>query len=78
MGKTDKRNENSGKFYGMRNDYMFRAVLQESEVVLRNLLSVLLGMEESEIASCRIENPIELGKTIEDKDCVLDYNGLIN
>ena len=70
MGKTDKRNENSGKFYGMRNDYMFRAVLQESEVVLRNLLSALLEMEENEIVSCRIENPIELGKTIEDKFCI--------
>ena len=28
--------------------------------------------EESEIVLCKIENPIELGKTIEDKDCVLD------
>ena len=84
MGKTGKENEFSEnsfsekKFYGMRNDYMFRAVLQESEVVLRNLLSVLLGMEESEIVSCRIENPIELGKTIEDKDCVLDIKLTLN
>ncbi len=30
------------KFYGMRNDYMFHAVLQKNEEVLRNLLATLL------------------------------------
>ena len=60
------------KFYGMKNDYMFHAVLQKNEEVLRNLLATLLEMDEADIVSCHIENPIELGKKIEGKDCILD------
>ena len=37
------------KFYGMRNDYMFHAVLQKNEEVLRNLLATLLEMDEAEL-----------------------------
>lgn len=59
--------ETEKKFYGMRNDYMFHAVLQKNEEVLRNLLATLLEMDEADIASCCIENPIELGKEIEGK-----------
>lgn len=70
--------ENEKKFYGMRNDYMFHAVLQKNEEVLRNLLATLLEMDEADIAGCRIENPIELGKEIEGKDCVLDVKLLLN
>ena len=40
------------KFYGMRNDYMFHAVLQKNEEVLRNLLATLLEMNEADIVSC--------------------------
>lgn len=60
------------KFYGMRNDYMFHAVLQKNEGVLRNLLATLMEIDEAEIESCHIENPIELGKEIEGKECILD------
>ena len=66
------------KFYGMRNDYMFHAVLQKNEEVLRNLLATLLEMDETEIASCHIENPIELGKEIEGKECILDVELTLN
>ena len=48
--------------YMLRNDYMFHAVLQKNEEVLRNLLATLLEMDEADIVSCHIENPIELGK----------------
>ncbi len=44
------------------------AVLQKNEEVLRNLLATLLEMDEADIVSCHIENPIELGKEIEGKD----------
>ena len=64
---TEKR-----KFYGMRNDYMFHAVLQKNVEVLRNLLATLLEMDEADIVSCRIENPIELGREIKGKECILD------
>ena len=70
---TEKR-----KFYGMRNDYMFHAVLQKNEEVLRNLLATLLEMDEADIVSCHIENPIELGKEIEGKDCILDVKIKLN
>ena len=60
------------KFYGMRNDYMFKAVLQESREVLRNLVAVLMGIDESTITSCEIVNPIELGKSMDAKECILD------
>ena len=44
---------------------MFHAVLKKNEEVLRNLLATLLEMNEADIVSCHIENPIELGKEIE-------------
>ncbi len=66
------------KFYGMQNDYMFHAVLQKNEEVLRNLLATLLEMDEAAIVSCHIENPIELGKEIEGKECILDVKLTLN
>ena len=66
------------KFYGMKNDYMFHAVLQKNEEVLRNLLATLLEMDEADIVSCHIENPIELGKEIDGKDCILDVKIKLN
>ena len=70
---TEKR-----KFYGMRNDYMFHAVLQKNEEVLRNLLATLLEMDEADIVDCHLENPIELGKEIEGKECILDVKLTLN
>ena len=70
---TEKR-----KFYGMRNDYMFYAVLQKNEEVLRNLLATLLEMDEADIVDCHLENPIELGKEIEGKECILDVKLTLN
>ena len=66
------------KFYGMRNDYMFHAVLQKNEEVLQNLVATLLEIEVKEIKSCVLENPIELGKEINAKDCVLDVKLTLN
>ena len=66
------------KFYGMQNDYMFHAVLQKNEEVLRNLLATLLEMDEADIVDCHLENPIELGKEIEGKECILDVKLTLN
>ena len=66
------------KFYGMSNDYMFKAVMQEREDVLRNLVSALLGIEESEVLSCVVTNPIILGESIDDKECILDIKLILN
>ncbi len=42
--------------YGLTNDYMFRAVCQQSEEALRHLLSALLNIPYEEIISSAITN----------------------
>ena len=64
--------------YGLTNDYMFRAVFQNSEEALRHLLSALLDIPYEDILSCEIRNPIVLGETIDVKTCVLDIRLLLN
>ena len=56
----------------MTNDYLFRALLQSNNNVLRGLLCSLLQMKESEIESVKIENPVILGEAIDEKDFFLD------
>ena len=67
-----KNDGNATKFYGMKNDYMFKAVLQSAEHVLRNLVAVLLEIDEEDIRTCTILNPITLGASIDAKECILD------
>lgn len=64
--------------YNMTNDYMFRAVLQENETVLRGLISSLLHLKDSDITSVEITNPIELGRSIDNKEFWLDINVFLN
>lgn len=69
----------SGKIlFGFTNDYMFRAVLQKNEKVLRGVLSAVLGIPLEEITSCQITNPIILGEAIDEKTCILDVRLLLN
>ncbi len=88
---SDKTNNNSlshkpdlsslptGKIkYGLTNDYMFRAVFQENKKALEGLLYALLSLPEGSIAAIDIENPIELGKVINDKTCILDLKIMLN
>ena len=64
--------------YSMRNDYMFKAVLQKNQKALTGLLSSLLSIPPDSIVSIEILNPIELGKSFEDKDCILDLKIRLN
>ena len=64
--------------YTMTNDYMFRAVLQSNNKVLRGLICSLLHLTESEIHSVVITNPIVLGEAIESKELRLDVNVWLN
>ena len=64
--------------YNMMNDYMFRVVLQENELVLRGLIGALLDLDQREIASVEIKNPIKLGDQIDDKTFFLDIEILLN
>lgn len=56
--------------YTMRNDYMFKAVLQKNKKALTGLLAALLYKPVESITDIVIMNPIELGETIDDKTCI--------
>ena len=64
--------------YNMTNDYMFRAILQKNELVLRGLIGALLHLDQADIKSVEITNPIILGEQIENKQFVLDINITLN
>ena len=62
----------------MTNDYLFRALLQQNNKVLKGLISSLLHLPLEEIVSVEITNPIELGRSIDDKTFFLDIKVLLN
>ena len=57
---------------------MFRVVLQENKFVLRGLIGSLLHLDQGDIRSVEIKNPIKLGEQIDDKTFVLDIEILLN
>ena len=65
-------------FVPMTNDYLFRALLQRNNLVLKGLICALLHMEEADISSVIITNPIRLGDSIDNKTFVLDINVILN
>ena len=64
--------------YNLMNDYMFRVVLQENKFVLQGLIGSLLRLDQVDIRSVEIKNPIKLGEQIDDKTFVLDIEILLN
>ena len=72
------RNAHGAIPYGMTNDYMFRAVLQTNNKALRGLICSLLHLQEEDIISVEITNPIILGKSIKSKEFRLDINVTLN
>lgn len=62
----------------MTNDYLFRALLQRNNFVLRGLTASLLHRRDSDIKSVVITNPINLGECITDKTFILDINVILN
>lgn len=64
--------------YNMTNDYMFRAVLQKNNKVLRGLIGSLLHLTEEEMISVTITNPIVIGEVLNDKEFRLDINVDLN
>lgn len=57
---------------------MFRAVLQENKTVLRGLVCSLLKLDEENVKSVTILNPIVLGKSYSEKDFILDVKVMLN
>lgn len=64
--------------YNMTNDYMFRAVLQSNNKVLRGLICSLLHLSEQKVVSVEITNPVSLGEAVTDKEFRLDINVVLN
>lgn len=64
--------------YHLTNDYMFRAVMQKNENVLKHLLCAILGIPVTSVTELEIKNPIVLGEEIDSKTCILDIKLLIN
>lgn len=62
----------------MTNDYLFRALLQRNNKVLKGLICALLHLDPSDISSVVIDNPIELGNAIDDKTFILDIKVIMN
>lgn len=62
----------------MTNDYLFRALLQSNNLVLKCLISSLLHLPLSAIVSVEITNPIELGNAYDEKDFYLDVKVCLN
>lgn len=76
MAKETENKEK--KFYGLNNDYMFRAVMQIDKEALSHLVATLMGIDTEEVISCDIENPIVLGENIEGKEGILDILLMLN
>ena len=66
------------KFVPLRNDYMFKAVMQKSPNVLKNLIAVMLEMPVGAITKCQLMNPIVIGEAINEKTIILDVRVEIN
>ena len=64
--------------FKLTNDYLFRVTLQKNPKALKGLICSVLGLQPQEIISIEILNPIELGKSIESKDFILDMKVLLN
>ena len=60
------------------NDFLFRALLQRNNRVLKGLIASLLHMQTDEIQSVTIENEIVLGEHDADKSFILDIRVLMN
>ena len=69
----------SGKLpFTLTNDYLFKAVFQTDETILRSLLCSLLDFAPDDIHSIVITNALVLGATIDSKDTVLDIRLVLN
>lgn len=62
----------------MTNDYLFRAILQNNNYVLKGLICSLFCLSPAEVTSATIINPILLGEAINEKTFFLDIFVLLN
>ena len=64
--------------FRMTNDVLFHILFETNQTALRGLICSLLKLQDSDIHSIQIKNPIEFGNTIFSKGFVLDLKLLLN
>ncbi len=64
--------------FNMTNDYMFRMVLQRDKATLSALICSVIGLESDEVLDVQIENTVEPGSAIENKEYQLDILVTLN
>lgn len=64
--------------YQLTNDYLFRAVFQTRPKALEGLCRAVLGLRPEDTISVILQNPIELGTRIDNKEFILDIAVIIN
>ena len=62
----------------MTNDFLFKMILQRNNRVLKALVQDILYMNDGDIETIEITNPIHLGDTITDKTIILDIEAILN
>ena len=62
----------------MTNDYLFKALLQKNQRVLKELICSLLFVSTDKVINVHIENPIILGEKMDEKSVFLDVNVSFN
>ena len=62
----------------MTNDVLFHILFEASNTALRGLLCALLRLQDSDINSIEIQNPIQFGQTVLSKEFILDLKLLLN
>ena len=79
LTESDGWKELSGELpVKMTNDYLFRALLQSDNDTLKALTASLLHVDQSEITSAEVTNPILLGESINDKMYIMDVKIELN
>ena len=64
--------------FKLTNDYLFRAVMQKNQKVLKGLVCALLHLQASEVSSFELRNPIVLGEQIDAKTFIFDLRIQLN
>lgn len=59
--------------YTLKNNYLFLALMNVNLESLKLLICSLLGYRKDEIVFVQIQNPIELGQSVEDRTFILDF-----
>lgn len=75
---TNAMDANEPIGYTLKNNYLFIALMNDSEYALKKLVCSLLGYPQSDIKKLTIRNPIQVGKAIERNGFVLDVALLLN